>query len=32
MQSEALDKPTTFPAGWTEQKHSMDDPLYKVKR
>ena len=32
MASEALEQPVTFPAGWTQQKHGMDDPLYKVKR
>ena len=32
MASEALAQPVTFPAGWTEQKHGMDDPLYKAKR
>ena len=30
--SEALAQPVTFPEGWTEQKHGLDDPLYKVKR
>ena len=30
--SEPLDAPLTFPAGWTEQKHGMDDPLYRLKR
>lgn len=32
MVSEPLDEPVRFPAGWTEQKHSMDDPLYKLER
>jgi hypothetical protein len=32
MASEPLDKPMSFPPGWTEQKHSMDDPLYRLPR
>jgi hypothetical protein len=32
MVSEPLDQPVSFPAGWTEQKHSMDDPLYRLPR
>ena len=32
MVPEPLDKPVSFPPGWTEQKHGMDDPLYTVKR
>jgi hypothetical protein len=29
---EPLEAPVRFPPGWTEQKHGMDDPLYKAKR
>ena len=32
MVSDPLAAPVTFPAGWTQQKHSMDDPLYRLKR
>lgn len=32
MASEPLAQPVSFPAGWTEQKHSMDDPLYRLPR
>lgn len=32
MVSEPLDKAVSFPAGWVEQKHSMQDPLYWIKR
>ena len=32
MVAEPLREPHSFPAGFTEQKHSMDDPLYKVPR
>jgi hypothetical protein len=32
MASDPLPQPVSFPAGWTEQKHGMDDPLYKVER
>ena len=32
MVSEPLAEPVRFPAGWAEQKHSIDDPLYKVPR
>ena len=32
MVSEALEAPVSFPAGWTEQKHSMADPLYRLPR
>jgi hypothetical protein len=32
MVSEQLDKPVSFPPGWTEQKHSTDDPLYTLPR
>ena len=32
MVSEPLDQPVSFPPGWTEQKHGLDDPLYRVKR
>ena len=32
MVSEPLAQPVSFPAGWVEQKHGMDDPLYSVKR
>jgi ketosteroid isomerase-like protein len=30
--SEPLAQPVRFPPGWTEQKHGLDDPLYKVPR
>jgi hypothetical protein len=30
--SEPLAAAVTFPSGWTEQKHGMDDPLYRLKR
>ena len=30
--SEPLSAPVSFPAGWTEQRHGLDDPLYKVTR
>jgi len=32
MVSEPLEQPVSFPPGWTEQKHSMDDPLYRLAR
>ena len=31
MAAEPLAEPVRFPPGWAEQKHSMDDPLYKRK-
>jgi len=30
--AEPLREPVRFPAGFTEQKHSMEDPLYTLKR
>jgi ketosteroid isomerase-like protein len=30
--AEPLREPHRFPAGFTEQKHSMEDPLYALKR
>jgi hypothetical protein len=30
--SEPMREPLAFPPGFTEQKHSMDDPLYTLKR
>ena len=30
--SDPLAQPVSFPAGWVEQKHGLDDPLYWVKR
>jgi ketosteroid isomerase-like protein len=30
--SEPLREPVRFPEGFTEQKHSMEDPLYTLKR
>ncbi|MBV9192105.1 MAG: nuclear transport factor 2 family protein [Betaproteobacteria bacterium] len=32
MVAEPLREPSAFPADFTVQKHSMDDPLYKVPR
>ena len=32
MVSEAMKEPVKFPPGFTEQRHGMDDPLYKVPR
>jgi len=32
MVSEPLQKAFGFPPGWTEQKHSMEDPLYRLPR
>jgi hypothetical protein len=32
MASEPLAQPMSFPDGWTEQKHGMDDPLYRLPR
>jgi len=32
MVTEPLREPHGFPAGFTEQKHSMEDPLYTLKR
>ena len=31
MVSEPMREPLSFPPGFTEQKHGMDDPLYKLK-
>jgi hypothetical protein len=30
--TDPLAQPVSFPAGWVEQKHGLDDPLYWVKR
>ena len=30
--TDPLAQPVSFPAGWVEQKHGPDDPLYWVKR
>jgi ketosteroid isomerase-like protein len=32
MVAEPMTEPPSFPAEFTVQKHSMDDPLYKLKR
>lgn len=32
MVAEPLREPHSFPASFTEQKHSMDDPLYALRR
>jgi ketosteroid isomerase-like protein len=32
MVAEPLAEPLRFPDGFTEQKHSMDDPLYKLRK
>ncbi|MGQ0652820.1 MAG: nuclear transport factor 2 family protein [Betaproteobacteria bacterium] len=32
MVPEPLKEPVRFPEGFTEQKHGMDDPLYKLRR
>jgi ketosteroid isomerase-like protein len=32
MVPEPLSTPVSFPDGWTEQRHGMDDPLYKGQR
>ena len=32
MVSEPLEAAVSFPPGWTEQKHSMADPLYRLPR
>jgi ketosteroid isomerase-like protein len=32
MVSEPMSEPLRFPSGFTEQKHGMDDPLYRLPR
>ena len=32
MVSEPLSAPVSFPAGWTEQRRGLDDPLYTLPR
>jgi hypothetical protein len=31
MASEPMQEPLRFPPGFTEQRHGMDDPLYKLR-